>query len=48
MLKYPNSFPETRNDDMNDDLQQLLERIQKEGVDTASAKAETLMTDARA
>ena len=33
---------------MNDDLQQLLERIQKEGVDTASAKAETLLNDAKA
>lgn len=33
---------------MNDDLQQLLERIQKEGVDTASAKAEALLNDAKA
>jgi V/A-type H+-transporting ATPase subunit E len=32
---------------MNDDLQKLLERIQKEGVDEASAKADALLQDAR-
>ncbi len=33
---------------MNDDLQQLLERIQKEGVDTATAKADALLNEAKA